>query len=110
MRAVFLNSGGGGKVRPSASRASIVASGIAPPSSLAARGSGYLRHGSHHRARNPDRGLSPPPVSLSVQAHAASRPIDRGGTFMGAPVVWFEVADRDFDTLSKFYTEIFHWR
>src|SRR2546430_2412573 len=75
MRAVFLNSGGGGNVRPSASRASIVASGIAPPSSLATRGSGYLRHGSHHRAGNPDRGLSPPPVSMSVQAQAAHRPI-----------------------------------
>src|SRR5690242_3260696 len=37
MRELFLNSGGGGNVRPSASRASIVASGIAPPSSLAAR-------------------------------------------------------------------------
>lgn len=29
---------------------------------------------------------------------------------MGAPVVWFEVAGRDFDTLSKFYTELFHWK
>src|SRR5215208_7024284 len=37
MRAVFLNSGGGGNVRPSASSASMVASGIAPPPSLAAR-------------------------------------------------------------------------
>jgi len=29
---------------------------------------------------------------------------------MGAPVVWFEVAGRDFDSLSKFYTELFHWK
>jgi predicted enzyme related to lactoylglutathione lyase len=29
---------------------------------------------------------------------------------MGAPVVWFEVAGRDFDSLSKFYSELFHWK
>lgn len=29
---------------------------------------------------------------------------------MGDPVVWFEVAGRDFDTLSKFYSELFHWK
>jgi uncharacterized protein len=29
---------------------------------------------------------------------------------MGEPVVWFEVAGRDFDSLSKFYTELFHWK
>ncbi|MDQ6853174.1 MAG: glyoxalase [Actinomycetota bacterium] len=29
---------------------------------------------------------------------------------MGAPVVWFEVAGRDFDQLSKFYSELFHWK
>jgi uncharacterized protein len=29
---------------------------------------------------------------------------------MGDPVVWFEVAGRDFDNLSKFYSELFHWK
>jgi predicted enzyme related to lactoylglutathione lyase len=29
---------------------------------------------------------------------------------MGDPVVWFEVAGRDFDSLSKFYSELFHWK
>jgi uncharacterized protein len=29
---------------------------------------------------------------------------------MGDPVVWFEVAGRDFDQLSKFYSELFHWK
>ena len=29
---------------------------------------------------------------------------------MGAPVVWFEVAGRDLDTRSKFYSELFHWK
>ena len=29
---------------------------------------------------------------------------------MGEPVVWFEVAGRDLDTLSKFYSELFHWK
>src|SRR3984893_10892074 len=109
MRAVFLNSGGGGNVRPSASRASIVASGIAPPSSLAARGQAICDTGHTTAPENPDRGLSPSPVSLSVQAKQHT-PTDTGGTFMGAPVVWFEVAGRDFDTLSKFYTELFHWK
>src|SRR5215210_1500330 len=35
MRAFFLNSGGGGKVRPSASSASMVASDIVPPCAIA---------------------------------------------------------------------------
>src|SRR5437868_7560075 len=83
MRAVFLNSGGGGNVRPSASRASIVASGIAPPSWLAARGQAICDTGHTTAPENPDRGLSPPPVSLSVQArkHRQEEPrqSDRGG-------------------------------
>jgi hypothetical protein len=29
---------------------------------------------------------------------------------MGAPVVWFEVAGRNLDTLSKFYGELFGWK
>jgi len=28
---------------------------------------------------------------------------------MGAPVVWFEIAGRDLDTLSNFYGELFGW-
>jgi len=29
---------------------------------------------------------------------------------MGAPVVWFEVAGRDLDTLKKFYGGLFDWK
>ena len=29
---------------------------------------------------------------------------------MGAPVVWFEVAGRDLDTLRQFYSSLFGWR
>jgi predicted enzyme related to lactoylglutathione lyase len=29
---------------------------------------------------------------------------------MGAPVVWFEVAGRDLDTLKQFYSSLFGWK
>lgn len=29
---------------------------------------------------------------------------------MGAPVVWFEIAGRDLDTLQQFYASLFEWR
>jgi predicted enzyme related to lactoylglutathione lyase len=29
---------------------------------------------------------------------------------MGAPVVWFEVAGRNLDTLKKFYGDLFEWK
>src|SRR3989440_6596678 len=54
----LLNSDGGGNVRPSASRASIVASGIAPPWWLAARGQAICDTGHTTAPENPDRGLS----------------------------------------------------
>src|SRR6478752_6193895 len=56
MRAVFLNSGGGGNVRPSASRASIVASGIAPPWSLAVRRQAICDTGHTTPAETPTEG------------------------------------------------------
>src|SRR2546421_9073770 len=110
MRAVFLNSGGGGNVRPSASRASIVASGIAPPSALAARGQAICDTGHTTASETPTEGCRRLPSACPCKRKAAHGLIDTGGTFMGAPVVWFEVARRDFDTLSKFDTELFHWK
>src|SRR2546430_14311187 len=110
MPAVFLNSGGGGNVRPSASRASIVASGIAPPSSLATRGQAICDTGHTTAPETPTEGCRRLPSACPCKRKQHTDRFDTGGTFMGAPVVWFEVAGRDFDTLSKFYTELFHWK
>src|SRR5262245_9321764 len=115
MWAVFLNLGGGGNVRPSASSASMVASGIAPPSSPTARLRLSATNVTSLRRQTPTGGCRPPTASCPEsndhrQTRTSQNEPERGGNEMGAPVVWFEVAGRDFDTLSKFYTELFHWK
>src|SRR5215203_2307710 len=112
MRAAFLNSGGGGNVRPSASSASMVASGIAPPSLLAALVRLSATRVTSPRPETPTGGCRRlATVCPCKRGSAETRETDReGGIEMGAPVMWFEVAGRDFDSLSKFYSELFHWK
>src|SRR6266511_1199909 len=35
---------------------------------------------------------------------------DMGGTHMAAPVVWFEIAGRDLDALTRFYGDLLGWK
>src|SRR6266508_3571857 len=35
---------------------------------------------------------------------------DMGGTHMAAPVVWFDIAGRDLDALTRFYGELLGWK
>src|SRR6266511_877619 len=35
---------------------------------------------------------------------------DTGGTHMAAPVVWFEIAGRDLDALTRFYGDLLGWK
>src|SRR6266540_2001170 len=35
---------------------------------------------------------------------------DMGGTHMAAPVVWFEIAGRDLDALTRFYGNLLGWK
>src|SRR4029450_665808 len=39
----------------------------------------------------------------------AGQPIDKEGQ-MAAPVVWFEIAGRDLDALSRFYGDLLGWK
>jgi predicted enzyme related to lactoylglutathione lyase len=46
-----------------------------------------------------------------VGRHAGSVSIsETGGILMAAPVVWFEIAGRDLDTLTRFYGDLLGWK
>ena len=59
----------------------------------------------------PEIGSKPRQEGVAVERdamHASTS--NTGGTHMAAPVVWFEIAGRDLDALTRFYGDLLGWK